>query len=216
MFPKLFTRFFVLVFALSSAFLFAPRHNKKLVLSDEHQTLIRNTRNALAKLDALCSSFPKPNILPTALTSIFKRLSQSSSLYYEEKQTKRLAKLVFNHYRKLHTALENSQNTTLRNAFGASLCTSLIGLTLIVELGKFYQQPTPPKCTTETKNGVPPFAKLSIILEKALDDAVAAFALEGFITSLKEILASDDEIPSSVECSSDDKATSDHEDSRED
>ncbi len=216
MFSKILSHFFVLALTFCSAFLFAPRHNKKAVLSDEHQALVGNTRDALGKLDALCSSFPKPNILPTALTSIFKRLSQSSSLYYEEKQTKRLAKLVFKHYEKLHSTLENSQNTTLRNAFRASLCTSLVGLTLIVELGKFYQQPTPHKRTIETKNEVPPFAKLSIILEKALDDAVATFALEGFITSLKEILASEDKIPSSVECSSDDEATSDHEDSRED
>lgn len=216
MFSKILSHFFVLALAFSSAFLFAPRHNKKLVLSHEQQTLIRNKRNDLAKLDRLCSLFPKPNRIPKVLTSAIKQLSKSSCLSYEEKQTKRLTKLVFNHYEKLHSVLENSQNTALKNAFGASFCTSLLGLTLIAELSKFYQQPTPHKRTIETKNEVPPFAKLSIILEKALDDAVAAFALEGFIASLKELLASDDEIPSSVECSSDDEATSDHEDSRED
>lgn len=216
MFSKTLTHFFVLALAFSSTFLFAPRHNKKIILSNELQTLISNMRNMLAKLDRLSSLFPEPNRIPKVLTSAIKQLSKSSCLSYEKKQTKRLAKHVFNHYKKLHTALESSQDTAKRNAFGASFCTSLIGLTLIVEIGKFYQQPTPPKHTTETKDTVPPFTKLSIILEKALDNAVAEFALEGFISSLREILASDDEIPSSVECSSDDEATSDHEDSRED
>lgn len=215
MFPKLFTRFFVLVFALSSAFLFAPRHNKKLVLSDEHQTLIRNTRNALAKLDRLITTISqKKQLSPyfTLFCQALKKLSSSQSLYYTPKQIASLAQSLFSHRKELYNPqdpLGKSQQMQLAANF--CFCACAIGLMLITELSKFYK-PT----VKITRRGIFP-TPLQILSQKidCFVENTASFPKNAETFFFIRRYLSNDAL-SSTECSSDDEATSDHEDSRED